>query len=299
MSLNFAAVWVRPLRAIADREKRHRAWILVGAAAAILFAFALAIYGFDYYLLDRVHRPLSPKHAQLRPGGTVALRLGMLGFFMLLLIYLYPLRKRWTWLGSKGQTTRWLDYHILLGLTAPMVISFHASFKAQGLAGMAYGTMLALTVSGIVGRYLYAQIPRSREAAELSLKEMEAATARALERLGQSRADCIRPMLRLPGAGEVESMSVFRALLSMLALDAVRFRTILRVRGGLLSTHEPDLECAIAAARKQAVLAKKVLFLAKTARVFHFWHVIHRPFSLSLAVLVAMHLAVVLMLGYF
>jgi hypothetical protein len=312
MSINLAGVWLRPLQRIADQEKRHRVWVLLGGAAAVLLAFILAVHGFDYYTLDLGERPHSPKHVQLRPGGTLGLRLGMLGLFLFVLIYLYPIRKRWGWLGTKGKTTHWLDYHVLLGLTAPVIISFHASFKAQGFAGIAYWTMMVLTFSGIVGRYFYSQVPRSREAAESSLREMEQLTARSLERLGPNGADHveIRRILHLPSAEEVQAMSLSRAVISMMALDALRFRTIARVRrlgsrksiqslGGLLSTREADLETAIAAARKQALLAKKVLFLSKTGRVFHLWHVVHRPFSLSFAILVIMHLAVVLLLGYF
>jgi hypothetical protein len=312
MSFDFTAVLIRPLRPIADRELRHRAVMTLAAVAAVLLALTLAVYGFDYYRLDLAGRPISEKHPELRPGGTIGLRLGILGLFLFLLIYLYPLRKRWMWLGSKGKTTHWLNYHVLLGLVAPVIITFHASFKTQGLAGLAYWTMLALTFSGIVGRYFYAQIPRSMESTQAALAKLEHQAGLCLERLASSNVDSleITRILRLPSAAEVEKMSAGHALYRMMLLDAVRLFCVWRARrrcghmrfrilGGLLSTGLADLETAISTVRKQALLSKKTIFLSKTQRVFYLWHVIHRPFSLSFAVLVLMHLTVVLLLGYF
>ena len=92
---------------------------------------------------------------------------------MFLAIFLYPLRKRWLWLSRQGSSRHWLDIHVLLGLSAPFIIAFHASFKFRGFAGMAFWFMLAVALSGIFGRYLYAQIPRSLSTAELSLRELQ------------------------------------------------------------------------------------------------------------------------------
>jgi hypothetical protein len=138
-----------------DLAKRHRLCILLCAAAAVALAVTLTVHGWSYYLLDQAHRPFSPKHTELRPGGRIGLRLGIFGFGLFVLVYLYPLRKRWPWLQRIGRTKHWLDYHVLLGLVAPVFITFHSSFKIQGFAGMAYWTMLALVASGIVGRYFY------------------------------------------------------------------------------------------------------------------------------------------------
>ncbi len=67
------------------------------------FVAAFAIYGFDYYTLGSNERPFSPKHALLRPSGPIGVNLGVFGVLLFFLIYLYPLRKRWGWLGTPGQ----------------------------------------------------------------------------------------------------------------------------------------------------------------------------------------------------
>ncbi len=76
-------------------------------------------------------------------------------------LFLYPIRKHWPWLGRMGKTKNWLDFHVLWGITAPIVITLHSSFKLSGLAGLAYWIMMAVALSGFAGRYLYAQIPRT------------------------------------------------------------------------------------------------------------------------------------------
>jgi hypothetical protein len=67
---------------------------------------------------------------------------------------------------------------------------------------------------------------------------------------------------------------------------------------GLMPTHKRALEVAIQAARKQVSLAKRVLFLSRTRESFGLWHVIHRPFSYSFAILAIVHMFVALGMGY-
>jgi hypothetical protein len=139
---------------------------------AILLIAGVGIYGESYYRLDAAQRPFSPKHVLLRPNGSIGLWLGVLGATMFLIIFLYPIRKRWAWFRSKGNTRHWLDFHVLVGLSAPFIIALHASFKFRGIAGMAFWIISAVALSGVIGRYLYAQIPRSLNAAELSMQEV-------------------------------------------------------------------------------------------------------------------------------
>jgi hypothetical protein len=46
-------------------------------------------------------------------------------------------------------------------------------------------------------------------------------------------------------------------------------------------------------------MSAKLLFLARTQQVFQMWHVVHRPFSLAFVVLVAVHITVALLFGYY
>ncbi len=303
------------------RVSVHQLRLVAGYLLAAGLLLALAVYGYDYYTLDAMQRPFSEKHSLLRPSGVVGLKLGFLGLGCFLGIFLYALRKRWPWLQKMGSARHGLDNHILLGISAPLLIAFHAAFKFRGFAGIAFWIMVAVSLSGIVGRYLYSQIPRSLSAAELSRKEMQQLQEDLAERLrGQlttgegvhllAEGD-LRSLLQMPTQETVARLPMAAALAYMVLLDIARFfrvaairRKVLRAGGmaaplcGLLHTQHPALEPAIATARDEASLSKRIVFLDRAQQVFHLWHVVHKPFSYSFAVLALIHIVVVMMLGF-
>jgi len=296
-------------------ERRQRIYLFLVIAAVLVLTAVISVYGWDYYILDLAQRPFSAKHPDLKPSGLIGLRLGMLGFFLFILVYLYPLRKHWLFLGRIGKTKNWFDFHMLMGLVAPVIVTFHAAFKIHGFAGMAYWTMLGLVASGIVGRYFYAQIPRNISSAEMSLKEMQELKASLLDELNRQnilKLPEIERLFRLPDAADVQRMPVLRALIQMIALDIIRpfrvwalrrkgagFRQKVGTMGGIIRTGNCELERAVSLASRQAALSKRILYLSKTQRVFHLWHIVHRPFSISFAIFVIIHITVVAWLGYF
>jgi hypothetical protein len=297
-----------------ESEKKHRFRLLIAWIASAAFVAPFLVYGFDYYMTSWKDRPFSPKHMLLRPSGTVGVDLGMFGVLMFFIIFLYPLRKRWGWLGRQGNSRHWLDFHVVLGTAAPIVIALHSSFKFGGIAGMAFWLMTAVTLSGFIGRYLYSQIPRSLNAAELTIKEIQDAEVQLRwnaeekhEKIGTSLID----LFDLPTSAQVARTPIMAALCWMMWLDFKRPFQIswLRLRAagfiawvislfGILQTHNPELEHAISTARKQASLSKRILFLSRTKQVFNLWHVIHRPFSYSFAILAIVHIVVALGMGY-
>ena len=299
----------------ADPERGHRIRLRIGYWVAALSMLAVFIYGFDYYFSAAGQRALSPKHALLKPSGTIGLHLGMLGFFLFLIVYLYPIRLRWAWLGRQGSSRHWLDFHVLLGLVAPLIITFHSSFKFSGIAGVAYWIMVFVALSGLVGRYIYGQIPRSLNFAELSFqdgRERGAKLAEQLTSLGVLSSRDVEGLLQLPDLRQAEQMSLVGALGKMMLFDlAFPFR-VWRLRQKMLWSHRrwwsligfgrtqnAPLERAVSLAREQAVLSKKVLFLSKSQQMLKLWHVIHRPFSYSFAVLASIHVILMVMLGYY
>lgn len=298
----------------ADPERAHRLRLAGAWAVAITLILTVGAYGFDYYTMDAVNRPFSPKNALLRPSGVIGIKLGMLGAGMFFLIYLYYFRKRWPWLASIGKTKHWLDFHIVLGVTAPIIIAFHASFKFRGIAGMAFWIMVAVALSGIVGRYLYAQIPRRLNAAEYTWQELQDEQLALSQQLAKQKMFTpgkLTAAFHVPDVEMVKHKSAIGALMWMFALDLARpFRVAsLRRRalgfggsvasfGGLLPSHNAELEQIVRAARRQASLSKRMVFLSRTQQVFQLWHVVHRPFSYAFVVLALLHIVTVMLFGY-
>lgn len=297
-----------------DNERGHRIRLFLAYIAVIALVVTVAAYGFDYYDLSPLQRPYSPKHRLLMPSGAIGIKLGILGLTMFGVIFLYPIRKRWRWLQSKGNSRHWLDFHVLLGLFAPLVIALHASFKFQGIAGMAFWLMFSVALSGVIGRYLYSQIPRRVNSAELSLKESRELQQELFQKLAAQRVISQRKLealFRLPTGQQVARWPMIVCLAYMILLDAARPFRIARLRvgqlsplqwvvtvGGLLPTNHENLEAVIKLAREQASLSKRILFLSRAQEVFHLWHVVHKPFSYSFLVLALLHIGVVMTLGF-
>ena len=302
-------------KASMDKERRHRIRLYILYALAVSINLAIFIYGFDYYKLSSLDRPFSPKHHLLRPSGPIGLYIGIFGVLLFAGIFLYPIRKHWPWLATKGSTRHWLDIHVLMGLTAPFIIASHSTLKFRGIAGMAFWIMFAVSASGVVGRYLYAQIPRSLNTAELSLREIQELQAHLASQLSAQNllpeAD-LRALLRLPSRELVAKLPIVIAIVYMMILDVVRFFRVARLRRhaltggeyltslfGFLPAGHREVERAIHAAKDEAALAKRILFLSRSHKVFHLWHVVHKPFSYAFAVLAVLHIGLQFVMGYF
>jgi hypothetical protein len=297
-----------------NQELGHRIRVVIAAVAALLLLASIAIYGANYYTLPLDQRPFSDKHELLKPSGSIGIKLGALGTVLFFIIFLYALRKVIPWLGRVGTAKHWMDFHVIAGVTAPIVIAFHASFKFQGIAGFAFWIMVVVAISGLIGRYLYAQIPRSLTAAELSLSELEASErelSQALLEQSLYSEDRLNRVLEMPSAAHIRRIGPLLAIGEMIALDVRRPFQVASLRrtgsgfgrkvlsaGGLLSSGNPDVELVVRLVRQKASFSKRVVFLDQSHRVFHLWHVIHRPFSYAFAVLAIFHIVVVMGLGF-
>lgn len=302
-------------RAPAASETWHH--LRLGLAWAVMLSAIgiLAWYGFPYYRLSLEDRPSSELHAILRPSGYLGLKLGMFGTALFCTLFLYPLRKAWKWLGRVGKTKHWLDFHVLVGITAPILVTFHASFKLRGIIGIAYWIMISVALSGFIGRYIYGQIPRSINAAQLSIDELEAQGKELAESLHQQSVfplEELAPLLTVPTPEQIKQMGLGALFVSLLAMDLRRPILVGRLRrrvlsggeklltlGGLRASRHRELEGVIGAIRRMSWLRGKMAFLDRTQRIFHLWHVVHRPFSYSFAVLVLIHIGVAVSIGYF
>ena len=288
-----------------ETRPRHLAWLLLVFAAGVV---ALMLYGQDYYRLSLPARAHSPKHHLLKPGGVVGINLGLLGVVMLCGIFLYPLRKRWRWLQRRGNSKHWLDHHVVLGVAAPVCIALHSSFKFRGLAGLAFWLMVAVSVSGLIGRYLYAQVLQDIADAESLLREFQAGMER--QRIVK-HADLRRLLPHLPDPGRVSQWSPLMASVYMLRSDLARPFRIMQLRrrilgsaaaiffmSGVGGSSDIALEEVIRLGRKQALLSRRILLLSHAKRLFQLWHVVHKPFSYAFGILALLHIGVAMMLGF-
>lgn len=95
----------------------------------------------------------------LTPVSGVGYWLGIAGGSLMLVLALYPLRKRMRSLRAFGTVTFWFNAHMILGALGPALVLWHANFRLGSInCSVALITMLVVAGSGVVGRYLHSKI---------------------------------------------------------------------------------------------------------------------------------------------
>jgi hypothetical protein len=81
---------------------------------------------------------------------------GIIGGSMMLILLLYPLRKRFRRWAVIGSVKSWFRIHMILGVAGPVIVIFHSGFKLGSFnSSVAFFCMVTVALSGLVGRKLY------------------------------------------------------------------------------------------------------------------------------------------------
>ena len=97
----------------------------------------------------------------VNPEHGVGYWLGIGGATMMLVLLLYPCRKRLTFLRIFGPIRGWFRLHMLFGLLGPLLILYHCNFQVGSFnSKVALYCMLLGAGSGIIGRHFYARLHR-------------------------------------------------------------------------------------------------------------------------------------------
>ncbi len=262
-------------------------------------------WGAPYYLAATAERLRHPLNGLLKSSGPVGLAFGVAALAMFLFMWLYPFRKSAKWLAWTGPIGRWLDVHIVMGLALPPLAAVHAGWHFDGLIGMGMLAMVIVSLSGVVGRYLYTHLPRSRSGLELSHEEAGAERRALLTNLsvatGLTPQELERDLALDPRP--YENLGIVRTFVRLAQDDWRRGATLRRLsrewatarRDVTLDAHE--LAEALRLARREMTLSQQMRALDATRRVFAWWHVAHRPFALSALLAVTIHVAVAIWVG--
>jgi hypothetical protein len=280
----------------------HKAFILVLFFLAAIALVVPAFLGFNYYTTSLDERPFHAQYDDLKPSGIISHGYGIVGSLMIISgVALYSSRKRVRALAGIGKLPSFLEFHIFLCLTGPILVLYHTTFKFGGLVSVSFWSMTAIVLSGLVGRYLYVQIPRGIQGHELTVAELEKELGRMGTRLMHDfglSTDAIEHIDNLTDLRSSKPIKGLFALVRFLVIDDfVRSRAInASVRAlGLRS----DMERRIAEAfHARHLLYRRILLLEQVRRFFHYWHVIHVPFSIVMFVILLVHVGVAVALGY-
>jgi len=240
-------------------------------------------------------------------GDDIGYNLGLVGGSMMLLLLVYSLRKRAGFMKNTGPVRRYFAFHMFLGVTGPILVLFHSTFKIGALnSRIALYSMLLVAGSGLVGRFVYRHIHQGLYGRETTLAEAE-------QQLSES-AESVQSILSIAPGIETK-LEDFREY-SVEKLEGAperswRFMT-LRMRGHSLAreVRKEAWHALEQAAQKsnwqqdelasQKKLASERIYgyveavcsaatYATWVRLFALWHVVHVPFLYLLIITGIIH----------
>ncbi len=285
---------------VAERHTRIQlgTWLTLLGTLIIGYLFYV---GRNYYWLPADERVRSPLHSALRPGGIWGHGVGIVATIVMLSNFLLPLRKHWRRLKGRKPIRYWLTFHVFVGFMSPLVILFHAAFKANNMVAMlCYSSLVCVVATGIVGRFIYGLVPvsgeRYLELAEL-MSRMEQTRGTLNPLLAKIRnPQKIHGLLKFVTSPVPQGIGFFRALFAM-PFDALRVRSSLLLCRPLFSSHHEYREF------KRMIV--RLLQLKRQASVFRTakklmdsWRVVHVVLAVFLLVVIGLHIYSAMNLGY-
>ncbi len=280
---------------------------VLGVVLAVLYCVTLALVavflaqGWSFYWTPLVERAHHEGYWLWKSGGRLGHRLGLAGTAMMVLMLSYSARKRLRALRHWGPVSRWLDVHIYLGVSGPLLVVLHSAFKVHGLVALSFWSMVAVALSGVAGRYLYLQIPRTRAGDEIALEALRRRDSLLTERLQTQFGLDPERLARLDRAASLGGSrpTLTRLLLDMLFGAAREWHEVRRLVSECRGRVPPRLLHQLGQiAREKTVTHRRILMWDRAHELFHYWHVLHKPFAVVMYLLMVVHVGVALMTGY-
>lgn len=258
----------------------------------VAITLAVTVYliytGYSYYHTPLEERFFHPRHNWFKPSGIYGQGLGIIGTLLILVgVSLYIGHKRYNFLGKYIRLKYLLEFHIFLCTLGPILVVFHTTFKFGGIVSVAFWSMVAVVLSGVAGRFIYNQIPRTIEGRALSLNElneMKTNLAVVLSQQFSLASNTIEIVTDL--------MNPENPLENSKKLGYLK-RTL--SRGDL---PRRDRNAILKLVRQEIKLNRRIARLQKMQRLFKYWHVAHMPFALIMLIVVIIHVGVTLAFGY-
>ena len=71
----------------------------------------------------------------------------------------YLLQRRFGWFQRTASNQFWLDVHLMTGTVGPLFIVLHSALRLTTWVSIPFWCMVAVVISGVIGRYLYTLVP--------------------------------------------------------------------------------------------------------------------------------------------
>jgi len=283
-------------------ETSHKFFIGILVFIVLITMIGLTYNGISYYNTSIEERFYHPGNNLLKPSGTLGHGFGIIGSLLIIIgVSTYMARKRYRFLSRLGVLKHWLEFHIFLCTLGPLLVLFHTAYKFGGLVAVSFWSMVAVFLSGIAGRFIYIQIPRTIEGQELSQNEIRAMKTDIAEvlmgsyHLDQESYSLITDTIKRKV--ELYQSNIFVRFFNNYSDDSKTIRLVKAVlRKSLI--HRNEQKQIIDLIKTDLKLNRKIERLGTMQNLFKYWHVVHSPFALVMLIIMIIHVGVTIAFGY-
>ncbi|MBX2805100.1 MAG: pyridine nucleotide-disulfide oxidoreductase [Hyphomicrobiales bacterium] len=247
----------------------------------------------------------------LTPETGVGYWLGITGATIILILILYPLRKRVRFLRALGRVPTIFRLHMIFGIVGPTLIVVHSNWHLYSLnATVAMTAMLTVVASGIVGRYLYSKVHMGLYGRKAEVRQILADASVLKRALGEDLPQTEQLLEQLQ-AFEADVLGPRRSFLVqswVLLTLGIRQRflrnRLLRMARVAINKEGVRRGWSAGARKKRVALVREHLglYFATTKkaarfgvyeRLFAVWHMLHMPLFFLLAAAAVVHVIAV------
>jgi hypothetical protein len=243
----------------------------------------------------------------INPNYGLGYWLGIVGGSLMLVLLIYPARKRVEWLKVVGGVTGWFRAHMTLGVVGPLLVLFHSNFSLGATnSNVALFCMLAVAGSGLIGRYIYSRVYGDWYDHKSTLEELQAVADQLrkqtstvavlpdlLEAIETEEKRLFRPARNPVGALLFPVTIGLRSVMARWRLQSAIRRMIVQAaqQSPTLAAHGSRLtNTAVGYAARRLDSARRVREHAVYVKLFSLWHFAHVPFFIMTLVAGVVHI---------
>lgn len=291
-------------------KKAHLFLVIFYFFIGFFLFFYFLFYGIDYYILPISERVFHLKHSLLKPSGLIGHGLGIIGSLMMIIgVSSYMIRKRWRRLHRLGLLKHWLEFHIFLCSVGPILILYHSAFKFGGIISIGFWSMVIVVLSGVVGRVIYIQLPKTLQGENLSREELEKLINEHLSKLDPLYQTELQKLIFTESSNLKSeanknnykmSESLFDSIKMIVKENSKRKKQIKMLKKVI----QTQIQISKEKQREYFKTSKKIISLfSKEAlynsfdNLFRYWHIFHLPFAITMFLLMFIHTIVAILFG--
>jgi hypothetical protein len=256
----------------------------------------------NYYSTPITERHFHEQNDLLKPTGLIGHGIGIAGSLLMIIgVFGYMARKRFRSLSRTGGLKYWLEFHIFLCSLGPILVLYHTTFKFGGIVAVSFWSMVAVVLSGIIGRFIYLQIPRTIQGRELSLSDLAGAEDELFAELQDNYKVNYEIIAQINIAlSDSESKQTGNFILRIINRFSFERKLLKQVRKELKTQQliGKDYRKVVKLFKSKIILNRRIAWLSTMQNFLRYWHVAHLPFALIMLVIMIVHIIVAVLFGY-